>query len=239
MPEATSQYSEELVHELVQLRDEVLKYSQLSEREVATIKKVSLWIRALQQVVNEPIPLKIDKLAETFPNLREAHLVKDGVVELKDRRGRKLSVELEKFAPEVFVSVVQDSELKLHRIIEERYSQRAKLRELLRVDLVIERVPIYDKEIAYLRVLNQSDDITRISVAIRKEGDWAIYKRLRLAAHQETTVYLTALKVLESPLPTKFEIRCGDPKGNDYRQIFNVGPVPSHHEKLVQPIIGE
>ena len=239
MPPAPSQASEELVDELVRLRDEVVEYSQLSEKEIATMRKVSEWIRALQHVVNEPIPLNTDKLTGMFPKMKEAHLVKDGVVEVKDRRGRKLSVQLEEFTPQVFVSVVQDSEAKLSRIIAERYSQRAKLRELLNVDFVAERVPIYDKEIAYFQILNRSDDSVHFSIAVRKEGDWALYRRLKLAAHQETTVYVTALKVLESPLPTKFEIKCRDAKGNEYRAIFNIGPVPSHNEKLIQPIIAD
>ncbi len=112
--------STSFVDELRDIQGEYLMLSELYEKEKSYGRKLAETMRLLQYEVDVTIPINKDYLTDGMTPLREAFLASEAVVITIDEEGNKSSRPLERFTPEVILSIIQDCTPELKRLITER-----------------------------------------------------------------------------------------------------------------------
>jgi hypothetical protein len=122
------------VDELRDIQGEYLMLSELYEKERAYGRKLAETMRMLQYEVDVTIPINKEYLSDPMNPLREAYLASESVVVMVDEDDNKTSKPLDRFPPEVILSVIQDCTPELKRLItEKRRSATIKVNSLEKV----------------------------------------------------------------------------------------------------------
>ncbi|MBI2185035.1 MAG: hypothetical protein HYU39_08775 [Thaumarchaeota archaeon] len=100
--------------------NELAQLSELEEIELSYAPKLVDALKFLLSGVDQAISLNHDALGRSFQFVKEAYLVSDAVIIMKDEAGSTLSKPLSQFDPENILSIVQDSTPEIRRLTTER-----------------------------------------------------------------------------------------------------------------------
>jgi len=108
------------VDQLRDIQGEYLMLSELYEKERNYGHKLADTMRLLQYEVDVTIPIDKDFLSDGGIPLKEAFLASESVVIMVDENDNKISRPLDRFPPDVILSIIQDCTPELKRLISER-----------------------------------------------------------------------------------------------------------------------
>ena len=122
------------VDQLRDIQGEYLMLSELNEKQRTYGRKLAETMKMLQYEVDVTIPINKDFLGGVVPPLKEAFLASEAVVIMIDGNGNKISRQLERFPPDVILSIIQDCTPELKELItEKRRSATVKVTSLEKV----------------------------------------------------------------------------------------------------------
>ena len=110
------------VDQLRDIQGEYLMLSELYEKERVYGRKLAETMRLLQYEVDVTIPINKEYLAmpEGSTPIKEAFMASESVVIMIDEEDNKVSRPLDRFPPDVILSIIQDCTPELKRLISER-----------------------------------------------------------------------------------------------------------------------
>jgi hypothetical protein len=108
------------VDQLRDIQGEYLMLSELYDKQRAYGHKLAETMRLLQYEVDVTIPLNKEMLSESSRPLKEAFLASEAVVIMVDEDDNRISRPLDRFAPDLILSIIQDCTPELKRLISEK-----------------------------------------------------------------------------------------------------------------------
>jgi hypothetical protein len=108
------------VDQLRDIQGEYLMLSELYDKQRNYGHKLAETMRLLQYEVDVTIPLNKDMLSEGGRPLKEAFLASESVVIMVDEDDNRISRPLDRFAPDLILSIIQDCTPELKRLISEK-----------------------------------------------------------------------------------------------------------------------